>query len=167
MTTNEILKEKPYNCRYNTVKDIITDCLKEEGLIISEENIDEEDCEIYFEEYFIIYESKEEFIIETALPILEDKINNIFRSPETTPSFLIEALIDDFFTIGFSDHGFQDYISRSYMQIETENGYYAIYIDDLDYDLSDILDYIDVHIDNYEYIKSKLMNLLEKYYETN
>ena len=53
------------------------------------------------------------------------------------------------------------------MQIETENGYYAIYTDDLEYDLSGILDYIDVYIDNYEYVKNELMNLLKKYYEIN
>ena len=101
------------------------------------------------------------------MPILEDEINNIFTSPKTTPSFLIEALVDDFFTIGFSEHGFQDYISRSYMEIETKNGYYAIYTDDLEYDLSGILDYIDVYIDNYEYVKNELMNLLKEYYEIN
>lgn len=163
---NKILKEKPYNCGYNTIKDIMVDCLKKEGLIISEENINEEDCESYFESYFDVYKSHEEFIIATALPLLEDKIINIFISPKTTPSFLIEALIDDFFTIGFGEHGFQDYISRSYMQIETENGYYVIYTDDLDYDLSDILNYINVYIDDYDHVKNELMNLLKKYYET-
>lgn len=72
-----------------------------------------------------------------------------------------------FFTIGFGEHIFQDYISRNYMQIKTENGYYVIYIDDLDYDLGGVLDYIDVYINDYEYVKNELMNLLEKYYETN
>ena len=166
MTTNKILKEKPYNCGYNTVKDIIVDCLREEGFT-SKEDINETDCEIYFESHFNIYKSREEFIIETALPILEDEINNIFTSPKTTPFFLIEALVDDFFTIGFSEHGFQDYISRSYMEIETKNGYYAIYTDDLEYDLSGILDYIDVYIDNYDHVKNELMNLLKEYYEIN
>ena len=166
MNSEKILKEEPYDCRYNTIKDIMVDCLKEEGLI-SEENIDENDCELYFETHFIVYKSHEEFIIETSLPILKDKINNIFISPKTTPSFLVEALIDDFFTIGFGEHVFQDYISESYMQIETENGYYAIYTDDLEYDLSGILDYIDVYIDNYEYVKNELMNLLKEYYEIN
>jgi hypothetical protein len=142
------------------------DCLKRKG-IISEENIDEINCELYFETNFIAYKSHEEFIIETSLPILEDEINNIFISPKTTPSFLIEALIDDFFTIGFGEHIFQDYISRNYMQIKTENGYYVIYVDNLNYDLSGILDYVDVYIDNYEHVKSELMNLLKKYYETN
>ena len=163
---NKILKEKPYYCGYNTIKDIMVDCLKKEG-IIPEEIIDETDCELYFETHFIVYKSYEEFIIETSLPILEDEINNIFISPKTTPSFLIEALIDDFFTIGFGEHVFQDYISRSYMQIKTENGYYVIYTDDLEYDLSGILDYIDVYIDNYDHVKNELMNLLKKYYETN
>lgn len=167
MITNEILKEEPYDCRYDTIKDIMVDCIKEEGLIISEENIDENDCELYFETHFIVYKSHEEFIIETSLPILEDKINNIFISPKTTPSFLIEALIDDFFTIGFGEHEFQDYTSRSYMQIETENGYYVIYTDDLEYDLGGILDYVDVYIDDYDYVKNELMNLLKEYYETN
>ena len=95
--TNEILKEKPYYYGYDTVKDIIVDCLKEEGLI-SEENIDEADCEAYFEEHFVVYKSHEEFVIEVSLPILEDKIINTFITPKTTPSFLIEALIDDFFS---------------------------------------------------------------------
>lgn len=164
MNLEKILKEKPYNCGYNTVKDIILDCIREEGLI---EDINEIDCETYFEAHFNIYESRKEFIIETSLPILEDEINNIFISPKTTPSFLIKALIDDFFTIGFGKHGFQDYISRSYMEIKTENGYYTIYTDDLEYDLSDVLDYIDVYIDDYDHVKNELMNLLKKYYETN
>lgn len=166
MTIEKILKERPCHYEYDTIKDIIVDCIKEEG-IISKENIDETDCEIYFEEHFIVYKSHEDFIIETALPLLEDEIINIFISPKTTPSFLIEALIDDFFTIGFGEHIFQDYISRNYMQIETENGYYVIYVDNLNYDLSGILDYIDVYIDNYEHVKNELMNLLKKYYETN
>lgn len=166
MNSEKILKEKPYYYEYDTIKDIIVDCIKEEG-IISKENIDETDCEIYFETHFIIYKSHEEFVIETALPLLEDEIINIFISPKTTPSFLIEALIDDFFTIGFSEHIFQDYVSRSYMQIKTENGYYVIYVDNLNYDLGGILDYIDVYIDNYEYVKNELMNLLKEYYEIN
>ena len=166
MNLEKILKEKPYNCGYNTVKDIIVDCLKKEGLI-SEEDIDESNCEIYFESHFDIYKSHEEFIIETVLPILKDEINNIFTSPKTTPSFLIEALVDDFFTIGFGEHEFQDYISRSYMEIETKNGYYAIYTDDLEYDLGGILNYVDVYIDNYDHVKNELMNLLKEYYETN
>ena len=163
---NKILEEKPYHYEYNTIKDIIVDCLKKEG-IISERCIDKNICEMYFKTHFIVYKSYEEFVIETALSILEDKIINTFISPKTTPSFLIEALIDDFFTVGFGYHIFQDYISRAYMYIETENGYYVIYTDDLEYDLSDILDYINVYIDNYDYVKSKLMNLLKKYYETN
>ena len=164
---NKILEEEPYYYnKYDTIKDIIIDCLKKEE-IVPEESIDESDCEIYFESNFNIYKSKEDFIIETALPLLEDEIINIFISPKTTPSFLIEALIDNFFTIGFGEHIFQDYISKNYMQIETENGYYVIYVDDLEYDLSDILDYVDTYIDDYEYVKSKLMNLLKKYYEAN
>lgn len=166
MNVEEILKEEPYNCEYNTIKDIIVDCLKEEGLI-SEENIDEADCKAYFKEHFDVYKSYEEFVIEVSLPILEDEIINIFITPKTTPSFLIKALIDDFFTIGFGEHVFQDYISRSYMQIETKNGYYVIYIDDLKYDLSGILDYVDTYINDYEYVENKLMNLLKEYYETN
>ena len=163
---NKILKEKPYYYEYDTIKDIIIDCIKKEG-IISEENINETDCEIYFESHFNIYKSKEDFIIKTALPLLEDEIINIFITPETTPSFLIEALIDDFFIIGSGEHVFQDYFSINYMQIETENGYYTIYTDDLEYDLGGILDYVDVYINNYDHVKNELMNLLKKYYETN
>jgi UDP-2,3-diacylglucosamine pyrophosphatase LpxH len=102
------------------------------------------------------------------LPTLEDEIINIFLTPKTTPSFLIEALIDNFFTIGFGEHVLQNYISRNYMKIETENGYYVIYVDDLEYNLGDILDHVDTYIDDYEYVKNKLlMNLLKEYYETN
>jgi hypothetical protein len=53
------------------------------------------------------------------------------------------------------------------MQIETENGYYVIYTDDLKYDLDGILNHVDTYIDDYDYVKNKLMNLLKEYYETN
>ena len=86
MNSEKILKEEPYDCRYNTIKDIMVDCLKEEG-IISEESIDEIDCELYFKTHFNVYKSYEEFIIETSLPTPLPYLYVVGYEPVSLPLF--------------------------------------------------------------------------------
>lgn len=156
MNTEKILKQTPHYYDFNTVKDIIVECLKREQ-ILPESDIDEDYCELYFEENFKVYKSKAEFVIEVSLEKLREQINKIFKDIKTTPTDLLEKHIDDYFAIGFSYHGFQDDIATSYMEIETDKGYYVIYTKDLPYWLEDIMSYVDPHLDNYDFIKNELI----------
>ena len=156
MNFEKILKE---TCLYSrkTVKDIIYECSEREGILTSPDDID---CEIYLEKEFKSYKSIEDFAFEYSKDRLKDKIDFLFKDPNNVPIFLIDAIIDDYFTIGWSIH---DYAAdmKNYGIIEAHNYCFVKNIKDINYYLEDILD-TPIYLDNYENLKVKLRNYLSK-----
>lgn len=158
MDTSKLLQEKClfYN---KTVKDVIYECLEREGVVAHPNDID---CENYLEKEFKQYKSIEDFAFEYSKDKLKDKINSLFKDPNNVPPFLINAIIDDYFTIGFGLHDFQDDM-YSYGGIQTPKHCFIKNIENINYYLRDILDPPIYFLDNdYENLKEKLRKYLSK-----
>lgn len=156
MNTEQILKQNVYYTD-KSVKDLIYECLDRENVVKSPNDLD---CENYFEQNFAIYPSKKEFAFGISKDNIEAEIERLFKTPNDVPWYLIKAIIDDFFTIGFGIHGF-DIITENYKAIETEEGYYVINIEDLTYDISDVLDYVNAYITDYEELVTRIKDYLD------
>lgn len=156
MDTSKLLQEQ---CLFHnkTVKDVIYECLEREGILAHPDDID---CENYLEKEFKQYKSVEDFAFEYSKDKLKNQINSLFKDPNNVPKYLIDAIIDDYFTMGWGNHEFAVEM-ENYGVIASTNCCFVKNIEDINYYLVDILD-TPIYLDDYENLKTKLRNYLSE-----
>ena len=144
---------------------------------IKPEDVDDIDIEIFLEEYCIKIKDEDSWIVETSIPILDKRIQNIFKDPYSVSArWYFKNIVDDYFTVGLRgntkvsdlktfDNLFND-DNKTYI-FQYLNETYILHANNISFNIANILDttfLLDTWFCDNDY-KTIVNQILEKLYQ--